>query len=267
MQYSEKFGFFLPSRDVGDYADINQISYNFRVIDENVPQKNEVSQAIDMKTDQVFNRYSPNAQSGVAVKEALDIFANEYVENAIGARIYSSTDKEYSPTSENAQSGIAVAEALLGVSGGGKGTLTTICDITLTEEVNSVICADINSFADISKVGDFYMFVQLPKHDIKQNGNMLVRINTNSVFGVVGNFDSANDYDIWWKGYSINIPNSDRFSLIHSQFMRNGTSTSLNVRSTCSVIAEPLNKIHIELSDKTAVLPIGTKIKIEGWVQ
>lgn len=46
MKYSENFGFFLPSRDVGDYADINQISQNFSIIDQVVYKKEEVDRKI-----------------------------------------------------------------------------------------------------------------------------------------------------------------------------------------------------------------------------
>lgn len=42
MEISEKFGFFLPSRDSDDIADINQISENFRTIDKNVPNNNQI---------------------------------------------------------------------------------------------------------------------------------------------------------------------------------------------------------------------------------
>lgn len=34
MKISEKFGFYLPSRDEEDIADINQISENFEKLDE-----------------------------------------------------------------------------------------------------------------------------------------------------------------------------------------------------------------------------------------
>lgn len=37
MEYSVNFGFNLPSSDADDIADINKISDNFRIIDENIP--------------------------------------------------------------------------------------------------------------------------------------------------------------------------------------------------------------------------------------
>ena len=42
MEKSVKFGFNLPSRDGDDIADINQISENFRIIEEKIYNKDEV---------------------------------------------------------------------------------------------------------------------------------------------------------------------------------------------------------------------------------
>jgi hypothetical protein len=42
MGKSEKFGFYLPSSTADDVADINQISANFRIIDEDVPSKEDL---------------------------------------------------------------------------------------------------------------------------------------------------------------------------------------------------------------------------------
>lgn len=47
MEISEKFGFKLPSRNADDIADINEISENFRIIDETVPSKEELTNEID----------------------------------------------------------------------------------------------------------------------------------------------------------------------------------------------------------------------------
>ena len=41
MEHSPKFNFALPSRDVDDVADINEISNNFRIIDEQVLGREE----------------------------------------------------------------------------------------------------------------------------------------------------------------------------------------------------------------------------------
>lgn len=52
MERSENFNFYLPSRDGDDIADINQISQNFRTIDEQVPRKEYVDEKIDgVKTE------------------------------------------------------------------------------------------------------------------------------------------------------------------------------------------------------------------------
>lgn len=146
------------------------------------------------------------------------------------------------------------------------GTWTTLADITLTEEVNSVICVDSNSFPDIAKVGDFHMNIEIPKHETKQNGNMQIKLNNLYVFGCIGSFDTNYNYLVRWSGYSINIPNVNRFNLIPHQLMANTTSTSLNVITTCSILNVPLDKIHIDITSG-GVLPIGTKIKIVGCVK
>ena len=64
MEYSKNFGFALPSsaNDV-DLADINEITNNFRKIDEKAVKKENV--------DQVYNPTSKNPQSGVAVAKAI----------------------------------------------------------------------------------------------------------------------------------------------------------------------------------------------------
>lgn len=54
MEISEKYGFYLPSRDTDDIADINQISENFRIIDENIPSKEDLENLgsnVDNKQD------------------------------------------------------------------------------------------------------------------------------------------------------------------------------------------------------------------------
>lgn len=151
-------------------------------------------------------------------------------------------------------------------SGGGNGTYTTIADITLTEEVNSVICADVNSFADISKVGDFYIRIWMPEHDVKSAGTLRIMLNDAYVFGLISSFDYANNYNLNWHGYSISTPSYYRFNLISNAFSANPFSPSDNVRTTSSIINIPLNKIAINITDN-GVLPIGTIIKIEGWVK
>lgn len=60
METSTNFGFNLPSRDNDDIADINQISDNFRIIDEK------------LAIDQTFSETSENPQSGIAVAQAVD---------------------------------------------------------------------------------------------------------------------------------------------------------------------------------------------------
>lgn len=98
MEYSTNFNFALPSRDNDvDLADINEISNNFRKIDENAVIK--------------------EAGKGLSTND----FTDEYkakVENILSSE---NIDQTFSPTSKNAQSGVAVAQALdkkLSLTGG-----------------------------------------------------------------------------------------------------------------------------------------------------
>lgn len=72
MEYSEKYNFYLPSRDGEDIVDINQISDNFRIIDENIPSKKDLDdfepsineeRLVGRKTTEggeIFNDYENN---------------------------------------------------------------------------------------------------------------------------------------------------------------------------------------------------------------
>ena len=94
METSKKFGFSLPSGNSDDIVDINQISDNFRIIDENVPSTEDLKN-IKINIDQTYNPASENAQSGKAVAEALktvevdlsDYPTYEEVNNAISQAI------------------------------------------------------------------------------------------------------------------------------------------------------------------------------------
>lgn len=94
MEYSKNFNFALPSStNDTDLADITEIANNFRKIDENAVKKevgkglstNDFTDAEKQKLkdallleniDQKYNSTSENAQSGVAVAEALSDVAN-----------------------------------------------------------------------------------------------------------------------------------------------------------------------------------------------
>ena len=89
MEYSKNFNFALPSRDNDvDLADINEISNNFRKIDENAVKK-EVGK-------------------GLSTNDFTDEYKSK-VENALTSE---NIDQTYSSGSKNAQSGIAVEEAI-----------------------------------------------------------------------------------------------------------------------------------------------------------
>lgn len=82
MEYSPKFNFALPSRDVDDIADINEISNNFRIIDEQMlgAEKEEEYEHIlgglrydidNLTTDKADISYVDNMISN-AIGEALE---------------------------------------------------------------------------------------------------------------------------------------------------------------------------------------------------
>lgn len=52
MERSENFNFYLPSRDTDDIADINQISENFKVIDEKLFETSEVANSLRKDADE-----------------------------------------------------------------------------------------------------------------------------------------------------------------------------------------------------------------------
>lgn len=79
MDRSERYNFYLPSSDTDDLADINQISENFRIIDERMPSKEDLGD-IDFDVDQTYNPESENAQSGISVAEAIKQFKS-YTDN------------------------------------------------------------------------------------------------------------------------------------------------------------------------------------------
>ena len=177
------------------------------------------------------------------------------------------TDQTYNPESKNAQSGKAVAEALANVGGGnnGKGTFTTIADITLTEEVNTIICADANSFADIRKIQDFYMLVTIPKHDAQISGSFRIYVNDHCISNF-SNFDTGFEYKCVTATYSINIPNFSRMNISQGKFSANGLS-EVNLTTTSSIENTPISNITAKITTTTSMLPVGTNIKIVGWVQ
>lgn len=98
MEYSKNFNFALPSRDNDvDLADINELANNFRKVDENAvkkeqgkglstndftdEQKEKVKNSLTKENvDQAYNPTSENAQSGVAVAEAISAVANVDIE-------------------------------------------------------------------------------------------------------------------------------------------------------------------------------------------
>jgi hypothetical protein len=121
METSTNLGFYLPSSNSDDIADINQISDNFRNLDEYIPNMfREVKGDIRAKQDVLVSGENIKSINGES------LLGEGNLELAV------EVDQVYNAESENAQSGIAVAEAL---------GWDVIADITLDEtncNVNSV---------------------------------------------------------------------------------------------------------------------------------
>lgn len=164
MERSENFNFYLPSRDSEDIADINQISENFRTIDEQVPKKEYVdgvkTEIDSVKADSVkpsdwSNRFGhfvvswPNTSEDgrPTVKEAdytissmnpsagdnytVPTVSEVNVLITDGLISASNVDYSYNPKSNKPQTGLAVAEAVAEVK--------TIVDSKIDELENSTL--------------------------------------------------------------------------------------------------------------------------------
>ena len=118
MEKSANYNFNLPNSANDEIADINDISDNFRIIDEK------------LAIDQTFSETSENPQSGTAIAEVLSGYVSAEVGKGLSSNDYTDEEKEklagieegaevnapvdttYNPESANAQSGIAVAQAV-----------------------------------------------------------------------------------------------------------------------------------------------------------
>lgn len=118
MEKSANYNFNLPNSANDEIADINDISDNFRIIDEK------------LAIDQTFSETSENPQSGTAIAEVLSGYVSAEVGKGLSSNDYTDEEKEklagiedgaevnapvdttYNPESANAQSGKAVAQVL-----------------------------------------------------------------------------------------------------------------------------------------------------------
>lgn len=101
MEISTNLSFYLPSSDSDDIADINQISDNFRNLDEYIPWMfREAKADIRTKQDVLVSGENIKSVNGKSLLGEGDLELSIEV------------DQTYNPESENAQSGKAVAEAI-----------------------------------------------------------------------------------------------------------------------------------------------------------
>ena len=115
MEISTNLGFYLPSSGSDDIADINQISDNFRNLDEYIPGMfREVKADIRTKQDVLVSGKNIKSVNGKS------LLGEGNLELSI------EVDQTYNPTSKNAQSGVAVAEAI--------GNIETALDKIIAEQ-------------------------------------------------------------------------------------------------------------------------------------
>ncbi len=166
MEYSEKYNFYLPSRDGDDIADINQISDNFRIIEENIPSKKDLDDAVSdatVEVDQTYNPNSPNAQSGIAVAEAITLF-----------------DKSKQKNFEQI--------ATIKVSADENGNLPTSIVFSTDSEGNTF------------KLTDFCLTMKVGATD-GSNARVVLQVNDLNVFGYANIVLSATSLSAWYIDY------------------------------------------------------------------
>jgi hypothetical protein len=126
MEISTNLSFYLPSSNSDDIADINQISDNFRNLDEYIPGMfREVKNDIRGKQDVLVSGENIKSINGES------LLGEGNLELAV------EVDQTFDAESQNAQSGIAVAEAVSGKADI-PNNYELIEAITLTEEVDEV---------------------------------------------------------------------------------------------------------------------------------
>lgn len=106
----------------GDKGDNAVTDQTYDPTSENAQSGVAVAEAIESNIDQSANATSRKAQSGFAVAEAVEA----------GIKIY--TNQEYSPESENPQSGVAVAQAIASIPTGGEKEWELLEEIALPED-------------------------------------------------------------------------------------------------------------------------------------
>lgn len=119
----------LKSQTSKNTSDISNLNTNIsttvknEITKQESTMKQEIQQSVIqsisdgqiMTVDQEFNGNSSNAQSGVAIQDALNTLKSDLEGSTGGSNI--TVDQDYNATSENPQSGTAVAQAIANVGG------------------------------------------------------------------------------------------------------------------------------------------------------
>ena len=157
----------------------------------------------------------------------------------------------------------AIAKNVPARSGGGSAdTFVTIADITLEESVNT-ITIDESTFPDIAKVKDFYITLEMPKVETAQSGKLLIQ-HSDLILGVIETWNFE-DYVVRGHFYSKYFDDNFRFNSCMNALGTNAHA-AMNLSTTVSQIKEPLSNIKIRCMTTTSLMPVGTKIKIGGYV-
>lgn len=150
--------------------------------------------------------------------------------------------------------------------GSGNGKLVTIADITLEEAVN-IIVIDESTFPDIAKVKDFYIAFDIGKAETLQSGKLLIsgsKVGASPILGVIDPWNYT-DYIAQGNFYSKWFDDNFRFNICTDKLGANGFS-SMNLGTTIYKTTSPLEGITIKCQTATSQIPVGTKIKIRGYI-
>lgn len=218
--------------------------------------------------DQNYNPESENPQSGVAVAEAIKEVDKVYIGTDTMPEGYNIqinpegsayelpvTDQTYNPESENAQSGKAVAQAI--------GKWEKLVDITLTEEVNSII-ATAEEFPKIAKCKELLMIASFPKTETELKlGASKAVINDGSICFYSGTTNTSTSH---------NYEQRARISIIYNEIhstMTVGATAGLKQAAYMSCgrrfVNGDINQFKYYL-DITSMFPIGTQFILYGKV-
>ena len=140
MEISTNLGFYLPSSNSDDIADINQISDNFRNLDEYIPGMfREVKNDIRGKQDVLVSGENIKTVNGKSLLGEGDLVLSVEVDQTFDAK------------SQNAQSGVAIANTFANALKGSKsGEIVSMTDVSSIEHNIGVKVSGVEDLSAVS---------------------------------------------------------------------------------------------------------------------